>query len=125
MIEMSLDYDNVPQSDFESQFRRVFEAAECRTQVELAEFLGIRQSSISDAKRRKMIPAEWLLKLFEKKGFLPAWIRTGMGDKITATSAIAGKMPPPAIKGKRGSAKDCSTDELLAEMVQRVLKVLK
>ncbi len=45
---------------FEAQYGRVFEAAGCRTQAELAAFLGIRQSSISDAKRRKSIPAEWL-----------------------------------------------------------------
>lgn len=39
-------------------FSRVFKSAECRTQVELAKFLGSRQSAISDAKRRNAIPAE-------------------------------------------------------------------
>ena len=33
--------------------QRFFEAVECRTQAELAEFLGIKQSSISDAKKKK------------------------------------------------------------------------
>lgn len=32
--------------------QRFFEAVECRTQAELAEFLGIKQSSISDAKKK-------------------------------------------------------------------------
>ena len=41
--------------------QRFFEAVECRTQAELAEFLGIKQSSISDAKKRKTIPPDWLL----------------------------------------------------------------
>ena len=43
---------------------RVFEAANCRTQEELAGLLGIRQSAVSDAKRRKSVPSEWLVCLF-------------------------------------------------------------
>ncbi|MCL1940023.1 MAG: helix-turn-helix domain containing protein [Desulfovibrionaceae bacterium] len=61
--------------------QRFFEAAGCRTQVELADFLGIKQSSISDAKRRRRIPSDWLLKLWRKKGVNPDWILTGQGPK--------------------------------------------
>lgn len=46
--------------------QRFFEAVECRTQAELAEFLGIKQSSISDAKK-KTIPPDWLLTALRKK----------------------------------------------------------
>lgn len=51
------------ESDIEAteRLQRVFEAAGCTTQVELAAFLGIQQSSISDAKKRKAIPADWLM----------------------------------------------------------------
>ncbi len=63
----------------EGSLKRVFEAAGCRTQTELADFLGIRQSSISDAKKRGSVPAEWLLKLLLLKGINPAWIMTGQG----------------------------------------------
>lgn len=48
--------------------QRFFEAAGCRTQTDLAKFLDISQSSISDAKRREVIPAEWLLKLLRNRG---------------------------------------------------------
>ena len=64
MTETPYPYGSAPQSDFESQYRRVFEAAECRTQVALAELLEIKQSSISDAKKRNSIPADWRVKLF-------------------------------------------------------------
>ena len=40
-------------------FQRLFDVAGCRSQLELAAFLGIRQSAISDAKRRGIIPADW------------------------------------------------------------------
>lgn len=46
-----------------SALERVFKAAERRTQTDLAELLGIKQSSISDAKKRNAIPTEWLVNL--------------------------------------------------------------
>ena len=57
--------------------QRFFEASGCKTQVELAEFLGIRQSSVSDAKRRQVIPAEWLITLLRRKNINPDWVLTG------------------------------------------------
>lgn len=49
--------------------------------MELAEVLDIRQSSISDAKRRSSVPAEWFMKLFERFGLNPAWLKSGDGPK--------------------------------------------
>lgn len=60
---------------------RVFEAAGCRTQTELANLLGIRQSSISDAKRRSVIPSDWLITLLFTKNINPAWILTGQAPR--------------------------------------------
>ncbi|WP_051363982.1 helix-turn-helix domain-containing protein [Oleidesulfovibrio alaskensis] len=82
MTESPPIYDCQPQADFDSQFARIFEVAECRTQLELAEFLNIKQSSVSDAKRRQTVPSEWLVKLFEKKRINPEWLRTGIGGKF-------------------------------------------
>lgn len=64
-----------------SALERVFEVAERRTQTDLADLLGIKQSSISDAKKRNVIPAEWLVKLLRLKGINPEWILTGLGPK--------------------------------------------
>ena len=61
---------------------RVFEAADCRTQEELANLLGIRQSAVSDAKRRKSVPSEWLVCLFRLRGVNPEWVLTGCGPKF-------------------------------------------
>ncbi|WP_291437489.1 helix-turn-helix domain-containing protein [Desulfovibrio sp.] len=62
-----------------SALERVFQTAGCRTQQQLAEFLDIRQSAITDAKRRGAIPADWLLKLLRIQGVNPDWILTGEG----------------------------------------------
>ena len=61
----------------QTSLERLLQAAECRSQVELADFLGIRQSAISDAKRRGIIPADWLHFLQKTKGIRPEWILSG------------------------------------------------
>ena len=45
---------------FEDQMRRIQKVTGKKNQADLADFLGIRQAFISDAKRRGKIPEEWL-----------------------------------------------------------------
>ncbi|XPV76518.1 MAG: LexA family transcriptional regulator [Desulfovibrio sp.] len=63
---------------FEEALDRIKKATGARTQVQLAEVLDVRQSSISDAKRRCSIPAEWFLKLYRSHGLDPDWIADGV-----------------------------------------------
>ena len=74
------------QTEAAARLARVFEAAGCRTQLELAAVLDIRQSSISDAKRRGAIPSDWLVKLLQQRGVNPDWILDGIGPKFLAPS---------------------------------------
>ena len=74
--------------------QRFFEAAGCRTQTDLAKFLDISQSSISDAKRREVIPAEWLLKLLRNRGVNPDWILTGDGAHLLCPA----EADPPVVQ---------------------------
>jgi hypothetical protein len=62
---------------FEDAFERIKKATGLRTQVEVAKLLDIRQSSISDAKRRKSIPDGWLIKLYQLYGLNPNWVLEG------------------------------------------------
>lgn len=45
-----------------------------KTQVGIAKILGIRQSSISDAKKRGAIPTSWLIGLYTYRKINPDWI---------------------------------------------------
>lgn len=63
---------------FDEALERIKKATGTRTQVQLAEILNIRQSSISDAKRRSSIPAEWYIKLYKTHGLNPDWLAEGI-----------------------------------------------
>lgn len=62
---------------FDEAFDRIKKATGMRTQVEIAKMLDIRQSSISDAKRRQSIPDSWLIKLYQVYNLNPNWILDG------------------------------------------------
>lgn len=66
---------------FEEMYQKILDMTHARTQIELARCLEVQQSSVSDAKRRCSIPPEWLLKLLERYGINPVWLRTGCGPQ--------------------------------------------
>ena len=106
-----------------SRLARVFEAAGCRTQTELAAFLGVRQSSISDAKKRGSIPADWLLTLLWKTWINPIWVLTGQGTRTLQPAENAesvGEVSVPIVV--RCPPPDCTTDELVQEIVRRAVR---
>ena len=72
---------------FEAVYARMLFAAGLRTQTDLAEILDMKQASISEAKRRGSIPAEWCMRLYDALGVRFDWQRFGSGpvydlDKI-------------------------------------------
>jgi hypothetical protein len=74
---------------YEAAMARIVGVTGAVTQVRLAEVLDVRQSSISDAKRRASIPAEWLLKLMRSHQVMPDWILAGQGPKLIGEAAPA------------------------------------
>ena len=112
------------QADPEARWNRLLEAAECHNQSELASFLGLRQSVVSDARRRGSIPSEWLLTLMPKggsilPGYSPAQARAFCKPYPLRAAACRG-----AGQGACGP-EACSTDALIAEIARRALKQLR
>jgi len=79
---------------FEAAMERIKNVFGVRTQVQLAELIGVRQSSISDAKRRCSIPSDWLLTIWNKTGHSPTWIMEGdaCGHRFAVASTAPGEM---------------------------------
>ena len=92
MTEAPAPYGNRLAFDTRTPLDRFLEAAHCRTQLELAAFLGVRQTFIADAKRRAFIPAEWLLTLLRLKGVNPEWVLTGQGPQYLCACLYAGTL---------------------------------
>lgn len=69
---------------FDSQMERIRFITGTETQAKLADLLGVRQSFISDAKRRGKIPSSWLVILIRCRNANPEWILTGNGPTFVA-----------------------------------------
>ena len=76
---------------FEAQMARIKFIAQARTQCQLSEVLGVKQASISEASKRRSVPASWLVVLVQKFRANPDWILTG-------------SMPVFLLAGESGSA---------------------
>lgn len=74
-------------NDHAEIMQRIWAVTRTRTQNDLAALLGISQSSVSDAKKRQVVPAEWYLTLFEVLGVNPDWLKKGVGPVFLRTCA--------------------------------------
>lgn len=81
-------------SEFSVGFERIARALKLETQLDLARILDIRQSSISDAKRRGVIPGEWSVKLFQKFGLNPRFIYDGLPPVFLSSVREGGPEAP-------------------------------
>lgn len=99
------------ETDFEKAMSRIFEATGTRTQVELADVLGVRQSSISDAKRRKSLPDSWLISLLLRDGINPKWILSGTEPQQLDQACILTDNP---------AAGDAHLEQLFQRIYQRL-----
>lgn len=82
---------------FENAYARIRTATHTRTQTEVAKLLGIKQSSISDAKKKNTIPDGWLITLYRACGLEPDWILYGQEPASRfAPEAVAGVHEPGA-----------------------------
>jgi len=95
-------------SEFQEVYARMLFAANARTQSELAHILGLRQSSISDAKKRNSIPADWYIRLYDACSVKMDWLRFGEG---------------PVFASRRGQEAEGSGGNLLREKAEESLKL--
>lgn len=67
----------------EEVLERMKRAAGTKSMLELSTWLNVRQSWLSDARRRNIIPAAWLRALILKKSeYNPVWVISGQGEKL-------------------------------------------
>lgn len=111
------------------QLDRIFEVTGCKTQVELANLLGIRQSSVSEVLKRGKVPPRWLIKL-RSLGVNIDWVTTGSGPQYlpasVGTSSLedAETMRHPADHAILQNILRCiPSQDLIAELDRRNIRV--
>ena len=115
--------DERPESAWLETMRRMQSVTDCRTQQDLAAFLGIGRKALGKAEKRGTVPDRWLLTLLRKKGINPDWIVTGQGmqrlwpmdehgEPIPASVVHMTEVRPP---------ESCSMEELVTELVRRAM----
>lgn len=98
-------------NSFDEIYERIKFATNARTQVELANLLEIRQSSISDAKRRRSVPADWFIKLHDKFGLSIDWLRWKAGPMYSPGRELLLSDAAEAGSGRQeGEKADCGPD---------------
>ena len=65
--------------DFENCWNRVKQSTELKKQIQLAEFLEISSSNISEAKIKGRFPLAWAFKIGQANNICTDWILTGKG----------------------------------------------
>lgn len=63
--------------NFHEAMARLKDVSGLATQLTLAPWLGVTQSALSCAGKRRSIPAQWLLVILKKTGVNPEWILHG------------------------------------------------
>lgn len=79
--------EDIEDAGYNEIMRRIYFVAGVRTQTELANVLGIRQSSISEAKKRRSVPSDWLISLLRRFHVNPDWILHGRGAQFMRASS--------------------------------------
>lgn len=114
---MLLDFATIDEWEF-GPYKRIKFITNSRNQTETAEYLGIRQSSISDAKKRLRIPAEWLWKIWQKTGTSPDWVLTGNGPQFLVPSHSLKSMIAPQANMENSSLPHCYACPLEGKLLE-------
>lgn len=69
----------MPQTRFEIFSKKVSDVIGLRNQNELSAVIGVNSSSITQARKRDKIPANWILQLCLKYGLNPNWLEKDIG----------------------------------------------
>ncbi len=64
---------------FEGFIKRVYEATEIDSQLQLASVIGVNRSAITQARKKNSVPESWILRLYKTYGLNPEWLESGSG----------------------------------------------
>ena len=66
---------------FTDFYQRLCDATDIKTQMDIANALGVNRSAITQAKKRDAVPSKWVLALSRSHGLTPDWLEFGKGTR--------------------------------------------
>jgi phage repressor protein C with HTH and peptisase S24 domain len=88
--------------NFQPFFERVSGALSITSLSELADILNVNRSSITQARKKDSVPANWLLELFRSHGLNPDWLEGGNGPQwLKQDGSVKGDFfPVPKVQAR-------------------------
>ena len=102
---------------------RLHLVAGTNSRMELASFLGVRQSEVSRAERVGAVPERWLDMLARSRRVNPEWIRTGKGRRFLRDAYKPYDTAEPAGQRDAEIARRLPTKVLADELARRISHV--
>jgi phage repressor protein C with HTH and peptisase S24 domain len=92
----------MPQTRFDIFSKKVSDVIGLRNQNELSAVIGVSSSSITQARKRDKIPANWILQLCLKYGLNPNWLEKDIGPVFIQPFNNAGEefMQIPKVRAR-------------------------
>lgn len=106
---------------FDAQLKRLMLVTETTSLSGLARYLGVRQSAVSDARRRGAMPAEWFIGLMQIMNLNPEWILTGKGQPYLDAGTYEGDYSEWQLSEMREVLQKVPAKMLTDELQRRVL----
>lgn len=80
-----------PQGGFEGFFARAAQATGLRSQAELAAFLGVHRSAVTQAKKKEAVPRAWILAVSRRARVDADWLEFGRPERRGGRAGQAGQ----------------------------------
>lgn len=111
---------------FPAQWERLLQSTNSKTDASLATALGISAQSVSQARAKEKIPAQWFIDISVKYGVSADWVLYGIGSRQlgspTASPAPHRRSTDRVVSAHRPETINCADTEIvLIPMVEAVL----
>lgn len=126
--------ENKPANDFDDILARMRQACDVDSDKKLSQFLDVKYSSITTARKRGTIPSAWYLKIAEKFGVSMDWLHTGEGEMkregmrfagpVTSRKLLAGEAPDPAANDDKHDLREKAERFLSHDLIESSHKTL-
>lgn len=118
--EQSSEQAQNARNQFDERMDRLWSASGAKSDAQFAKVLGIKQQSVSSARKRKQLPFVWVVEISEKFNVSSDWLLYGTGQMLRGDAAgvsQAGDEPSETRPGSKERSRRPFNPEVLREVI--------